>query len=506
MTQTFFRLLIAVLIFAAMPRWANAQPSDLVLFNTSNIVICPASPLENSPPDFSSSPCKAETLENIDPQNAFIWVKTTIALDSLTGAKGEPLSLYISGKMSSEVYLNGQFIGRNGTPGIDFESEVPGKMDAELFPPQSLFRIGENEVVFRASSHHGILHLASPVHMIAFAPAGRYSQGITPRFGPALLTFGLFILGVLYFGTMALIGITARRRFITLSAICLFAAGQLISEALRGVMAYPYPIHDYRLIAITLFSAAFGLSVAYHIFCTFMVKKIWPLMALVSGLSLCAIFSITGLDYKALAAMSLPLMVSLIAAGYWSFKRRPRAFLYFLTLLIFVISIFLFRGLFLDTLFFLFVAILIFLLFIEQALTLAKEARERRSEEARANRLELALAEAEERTETNYINVKSAGKMERIATSQILHCQGASGYSEIYLLGGRTVLQTASLNEMEGTLPATFLRVHRSHLINLMFVKSLSRDPSGTGLLKLTEGEDIPVSRRIMPKVRQALA
>lgn len=63
-----------------------------------------------------------------------------------------------------------------------------------------------------------------------------------------------------------------------------------------------------------------------------------------------------------------------------------------------------------------------------------------------------------------------------------------------------------SLSEMEDTLPATFLRVHRSHLINVMFVKSLNREPSGTGTLTLVEGSDIPVSRRVMPSVRQALA
>jgi len=146
------------------------------------------------------------------------------------------------------------------------------------------------------------------------------------------------------------------------------------------------------------------------------------------------------------------------------------------------------------------------LLFVDQALTLGEEARERRSEEARANQLEQALAEIEERAETNHIDIKSAGKIERITTSQIIHCSGASGYSEITLVGGRTVLHSATLNELEAMLPATFLRVHRSHLINVMHVKSLNRDPSGTGTLAFVEGIDVPVSRRIMPKVRQALA
>ena len=180
--------------------------------------------------------------------------------------------------------------------------------------------------------------------------------------------------------------------------------------------------------------------------------------------------------------------------------------MHFIALLVFLLAIAFFQGLFLDTVFFLLVAFFLLLLFLEQALLLAEEERERRSEEARANRLEQALAEAGERVETGHINVKSAGKIERIATSQIVHCSGAGGYSELVLIDGRTVLHSASLNELEATLPATFLRVHRSHLINVMFVESLTRDSSGTGTLLLSENIEVPVSRRVMPKVREALA
>ena len=286
----------------------------------------------------------------------------------------------------------------------------------------------------------------------------------------------------------------------------MFAAGQLISEALRGLIPYTYPIHDLRLLAITTFSAAFGLSVAFHIFRTFKASRLAWIMAGLAMLTLITVLTVEGYDYKALGGMLSPLLAGLLATGLWSYQRRPRAFLYFISLLVFVASMVTFQGLFLDTVFFLLVAFFLMLLFVDQALTFAEEARERRSEEARANQLEQALAEVEERAETNHINVKSAGKMERIATSQIVHCKGAGGYSEIVLVGGRTILHTAALSELEEMLPATFLRVHRSHLINVMYVKTLSRDPSGTGTLELSEGEDVPVSRRIMPKVRQALA
>ena len=50
------------------------------------------------------------------------------------------------------------------------------------------------------------------------------------------------------------------------------------------------------------------------------------------------------------------------------------------------------------------------------------------------------------------------------------------------------------------------LRVHRSHIVNTAFVDALERDPSGVGRLLLSNGAAVPVSRRIMPKVRSALS
>jgi len=504
MIQTVFRYAISLLLSQLIFQAAIAQAPDTYTFDASDVTICPATVTADPFPDFSSEACKHTTAGDIDPQGTLIWVKTNVPLSSTQGRNGAPLSLYISGKMSSEVYLNGQFAGNNGTPGIDAVSEIPGQMDAEIFVPQSLFQLGDNEVIFRASSHHGVLRLHSPLHMIGIAPAGLYANGVLPYYGPGLVTLGLFLLGTLYFGIMGFIG-TSPIRFWSLSAICFFAGAQLISETLRGFVRYDYPVHDLRLLAIALFSTAFGLSVAFHIFHTFMKTSAIRIVAGLALISAIALITVTGFDPKALVGMTLPLLASLIATAVWAYQRRARAFLYFATLLVFISSIVIFRGFFLDTVFFVLVAFLILLLFIEQALTLADEAREHRVEEARANRLELALAEAEERHETSQISIKSAGKVERIATNQIIHCQGAGGYSEIILVGGRTVLHAAPLNELEETLPPTFLRVHRSHLVNLTFVQSLSRDPSGTGTLSLSGGSEIPVSRRIMPKVRQAL-
>jgi len=500
-----FRFSLCLLLLCALSGTALSQSNTLSFYDTENVVICPATLTDQSPPDFASDECKTGSALDLDPQGDLVWMKTQVDLDAKRSPDGEPLSVYVSGKMSSDVYLNGQLIGQNGVPGDSQRTEQPGKMDAEFYPPQDLLRIGKNEIVLKASSHHGYIHLSQPLHLVGIAPSGIFSKNVMRGVGPALITLGLFLVGGLYFGVMAVIS-TNKIRFATLSAISVFAGLQLVSETLRGLIQYDYPIHDLRLIAIAVFSAAFALSVTFHVFRTFAPARVRGVMAGLIVASVLTMLLIKSMDYKALAGMTLPLLFSLIATGFWTYQRRNRAFVYFISILVFVASVFIFRGLFLDTVFFLLVAFFLLLLFVEQAVTLANEARQRRSEEARANRLEQALAEIGERTDTQHIQIKSAGKLVRVATSQIVHCQGAGGYSEIILEDGQILLHSSTLNELEETLPATFLRVHRSHLINVMFVKALKRDASGTGTLSLSDQIEVPVSRRIMPKVREALA
>jgi len=298
MNHNVFRFFLFALLSLFISGAAKAQVPDFSFFDPADIIICPATMADLSPPDFASEPCQQVTVDDVDPQGKLIWVKTIVDLASTSGQNGEPLSLYISGKMSSEAYLNGEFVDRNGMPGAAAKTETTGKMDAEFYPPQNLFRIGENEVVFRASSHNGIFHLKRPLHMVAIAPSGVLANRAFPGFAPALITLGLFLLGALYFGVMAAISIS-RTSFLTLSAICLFAGAQLLFETMRGMVPYSYPIHDYRLLAIVVFSAAFGLSVAFHIFRTFKTPRLSWIMSCLGALSLISILAAKGFDLKA---------------------------------------------------------------------------------------------------------------------------------------------------------------------------------------------------------------
>lgn len=499
--------MIKLALLAILPTLICIGPAKAnTWIDRNNVTICPA--LSDDPrlkPDFSSPDCRTTTASDIDPQGALIWVKANVTLEQTTGPAGEPFVLFVSGKMASIFYLNGKYAGQNGKPGIDAASESPGLMDTTLYPAQSDFRKGANSLVFLASSHRGLLRLESPLHMIAIGSAGNTTDQLLRHYWPSMITLGLFVLGAIYFGITGIRGIT-RTKSLSLSLICTFAALQLFSEIFRSLVAYSYPIHDWRLLAITFFSAGFGLTVAFHVFFTFVRKQVPLLMTGVTIASIMAAILMPGFDDKALSAMLLPLLGSLIVAGYASYQRQNRAFGYFCTLLIFVAAILLFPLLFLDTIFFYLVAALLLFLFIEQALAFVREVGERRVEETRANRLELALGLAREREQSSEISVKSAGRMEKISADQVKYCKGASGYTEIMLLDGREILHSATLSVMEDSLPTTFIRVHRSYLVNTAFIQSLNRDVSGTGQLTLVDGSQIPVSRRTMPAVRLALS
>lgn len=504
MVKSIVRLWGFLLLSFACVGPAQAQPSGYYFMTAETVRVCNVDTPGNIPPDFEAPDCQTQSLGDIKPTNKNLWIKGTLTLPDIRGPKGEPLSLYVAGAMASEAYINGEFVGRNGTPGTDAKTEVAGRMDAQFFPRQSLLRVGDNEIVLKLSSFRNIVGLTRPFHTVLMAPSGIHANGSLSRYIPALVTLGLFLVSGVYFGIMGVIG-QGKARFWTLSAMCFFAAAQLTSEAWRGLIAYDYPAHALRLIGITVFSTGFGLSVAFHIFHNFAPKYAQWILLGVATVTIAVVIIMPGYDYKAMIGLLLPMTVGLFAAGWWSYKRRPRAFVFFLTLLMFVGALLLFQGVFLDSVFFFLVAFFLLILFVEQAFLLASEAKQRRLEEARAEQLQMALAEAGERTAAQELTIKSAGRIERVSTNRIMHCTGAGGYSEITLSGGRIVLHSATLNELEASLPATFLRVHRSHLINVMFLKTLKRDASGTGTLTLSEDIQVPVSRRIMPKVRERL-
>jgi two-component system, LytTR family, response regulator len=76
----------------------------------------------------------------------------------------------------------------------------------------------------------------------------------------------------------------------------------------------------------------------------------------------------------------------------------------------------------------------------------------------------------------------------------ILRAEADSNYTELYLSDGKKIVSSKTLKEIETSLSdSNFIRVHKSHLINLNFIKKYIKGDGG--FVVLTDNSMIPVSR-----------
>jgi two-component system LytT family response regulator len=88
--------------------------------------------------------------------------------------------------------------------------------------------------------------------------------------------------------------------------------------------------------------------------------------------------------------------------------------------------------------------------------------------------------------------------------SEIIRCEADNTYTHFFLSSNERILVSKSLKEYADLLrPNGFLRTHQSHLVNPKYVKSWLKEDGG--VLLLTSGEKIPVSKPNKEAVRQAL-
>lgn len=123
-------------------------------------------------------------------------------------------------------------------------------------------------------------------------------------------------------------------------------------------------------------------------------------------------------------------------------------------------------------------------------------------------RLELALARAtasEPNDRLRYLAALHGTSTQIIALEQIIAIHGADDYSEVEVMSGQRLLHRKSLHLLSNELPAPFLRVHRSHIVNLDYAAGLERSETGTWQLRLKNGRLLGVGRQALAALRQRL-
>lgn len=483
-----FRFAILFLSFLTFSVAAKAQDYQSLIDHPARV--CDADLTSEVPPDFADANCRSVPFYQADPQDRMLWVEIVFDAEPTLLALGKPLGLFVSAKASSEAIVNGVPIGTNGKPGASQSSEDPGDMDAVFFVPEGTLKPGENRLVMRLSSMNGGITLNSPIHNMALAPY-RDPRQPGPATWFALVTLGLFVAGFVFFGVRSFRG-DDRAGSALIAALSLAAALQLAAEAARDIMPYPYPLHDLRLSLILTFAIFLSLSfVAYVLLMLFRAYPQRRLIALSAVLAVMLAISAfqPGFDLKT----GLVFVTAMLATGiagvtaYFGQGNRSGAWLALISSVLAVVIYWL-GGFFLDTILFLLVSAGLLWLFFGQArgggLTESPVA-----EDSAPKRIELT----------------SNGKVEFVDASDIVRFSGAGDYVEVFLSSGRSALYNASLAALERELSDGFIRVHRSHIVNASFVKSLTRESAGTGNLELSDGSAVPVSRRNIASVRSAL-
>src|SRR5699024_8929192 len=102
------------------------------------------------------------------------------------------------------------------------------------------------------------------------------------------------------------------------------------------------------------------------------------------------------------------------------------------------------------------------------------------------------------------IALQMQNEIRYVSLSEIVRCEADNSYTLFFLSGGEKIVVSKSLKEYADLLvPNGFLRTHQSHLINPAYVISWLKEDGG--VLLLTSGEKIPISKPNKDTVKQAL-
>ena len=101
--------------------------------------------------------------------------------------------------------------------------------------------------------------------------------------------------------------------------------------------------------------------------------------------------------------------------------------------------------------------------------------------------------------------IRSAGRVVFVRTNQIEWCQACENYIQLHS-GQQSHLLRATMTLLESQLdPYRFVRISRSAIINLDFVKEIRSVPAKGRVVRLVSGTQINVGREYRSRLKKAL-
>jgi two-component system, LytTR family, response regulator len=102
------------------------------------------------------------------------------------------------------------------------------------------------------------------------------------------------------------------------------------------------------------------------------------------------------------------------------------------------------------------------------------------------------------------ISVKEGTKITLVPVNEIIYLEAAGNYITIFT-DAKKYLHKETLQSLEEKLPAVFVRVHKSTIVNTSFIAELHSLYNGDYLIKLKNGKEVRLSRNYKSRIAHLL-
>ncbi len=374
---------------------------------------------------------------------------------------GDPLSVDIDAMASSEVRWNGVAIGRNGVPGTVRADEVPGRYSVSLDVPHASIRPGDNRVTILLSSHHLWLPVGRPVHRIAIGRRQDADAYTVRHYLWTLATLALpacVLLALMVFMSVGRIGRAALPMLAVLAAVI----AQGLIETSKLAVSYTYPWHLGRLVSLIGLTAIVGLLLVGLASNVFMNARAIVVVATGTAM-IVACLIVRGLDQQSLAVFEVA-MLAVAGVALPAAARRDRRAILLIPLAVSLAAWARIVGPdFLDAGYYVAAAsasVAFGLAAILRPVPIRKV---------------LVAVPAVEPT----VTLRDGARHHVISPSQVVFLKAEDDYCTLHTADGREVLVTMTLKAVLALLSANFVRIHRSHAVNIRHLRGTQAGVNG---------------------------
>jgi two-component system LytT family response regulator len=141
----------------------------------------------------------------------------------------------------------------------------------------------------------------------------------------------------------------------------------------------------------------------------------------------------------------------------------------------------------------------------EELTEAVKKVDKKRSEQRKGKNIEAFLENIKTPGEDPHkIVLSTSEKIHVIDINDIIRCESDNYYTHFFFTNGSKILVSKTLKENEQLLSDhNFIRPHKSHLINVRYIKSFIRQDGG--YIVMSDGSKVPVSRRKKERIMEIL-